>query len=172
MAVAPTCGEAWRNRRRWKMGRSIICGVDGSPDSQAALKIAAQLAGRLGATLILAHVAEPAYVPYAAAYPFSGTAGPMAATEEVESEAETAARLLERVAVDAGLAGAERRVAIGDPAERLAELADEEDAELVVVGSRGRGALKAAFLGSVSNSLLGIARCPVLVVPLGALGEH
>jgi nucleotide-binding universal stress UspA family protein len=56
----------------------------------------------------------------------------------------------------------------GYPAERLADLADEEGAELIVVGSRGRGAFKAAFLGSVSTSLIGVARCPVLVVPPGA----
>ena len=36
---------------------------------------------------------------------------------------------------------------------------------MIVVGSRGRGAFKAAFLGSVSTSLIGVARCPVLVVP-------
>jgi nucleotide-binding universal stress UspA family protein len=148
--------------------KSIICGIDGSADSQAALKVAAEFAGRLGSTLILAHVAEPAYVPYAAAYPFGGTSGPIAVAKEVQSEEEAAARLLELVAVDAGLADAQRRVAIGHPAERLAELADEEDAELIVIGSRGQGALKSAFLGSVSYSLVGIARCPVLIVPPGA----
>ena len=150
------------------MGRSIICGVDGSPDSQAALEVAAQLADRLGSTLILAHVAEPEYLPYAAAYPFGGTSGPIAVAKELESEEGAAAQLLELVAVDAGLADAERRVAIGHPAERLAELADKEDAELIVIGSRGQGALKSAFLGSVSYSLVGIARCPVLIVPPGA----
>jgi nucleotide-binding universal stress UspA family protein len=160
------------NEGRWNMGRSIICGIDGSPNSQAALKVAAQLADRLGSTLILAHVGEPAYVPYAAAYPLGGTTGPMAVTEEVESEEEAAARLLRRVAADAGLTDAETRVAIGDPAERLAELADEEDAELVVVGSRGRGAFKAALLGSVSSSLVGLARCPVVIVPPGASEEQ
>jgi nucleotide-binding universal stress UspA family protein len=76
------------------------------------------------------------------------------------------------VGVGAGLADAERRVVVGFPAERLAELADEEDAELIVVGSRGRGAFKAAFLGSVSSSLVGIARCPVLIVPPGAAGAR
>jgi nucleotide-binding universal stress UspA family protein len=150
------------------MGRTIICGVDGSPDSQAALEVAAQLADRLGSALILAHVAEPEYVPYAAAYPVGGTSGPTAVAKDVESEKEAAARLLELVAVDAGLADAERRVAIGQPAEQLAELADEADAELIVIGSRGQGALKSAFLGSVSYSLVGIARCPVLIVPPGA----
>ena len=151
------------------MGGSIVCGVDGSPDSQAALDVAAQLADRLGSTLVLAHVAEPASVAYAAACPL-GTTGPMAVADEAESK-EDSKLLLERVAVAAGLPDAERRTAIGHPAERLAELADEENAELIVVGSRGRGALKSAFLGSVSYSLVGIARCPVLIVPPGASEE-
>jgi nucleotide-binding universal stress UspA family protein len=147
--------------------RSIVCGVDGSADSHVALAFAAQLAKRLGTRLVLAHIAEPAYIPYAAAAPFGGMAEPMALTEEIESQEGAARRLLEQVAVDAGLAEFERRVAVGLPAERLADLADEEDAELIVVGSRGRGAFKAAFLGSVSSSLVGVARCPVLIVPHG-----
>jgi nucleotide-binding universal stress UspA family protein len=147
------------------MGRSIVCGVDGSADSQAAVRVAAEFADRLGSALILAHVAEPAYVAYAAAYPFGGTAGPMATAEAAQSKAEDSERLLERVAVAAGLPDAERRVAIGHPAEQLAELADDENAELIVVGSRGRGALKAAFLGSVSYNLVGVAGRPVLIVP-------
>ena len=59
---------------------------------------------------------------------------------------------------------------LGFPADRLADLADEEAAELVVVGSRGGGPLKAAFLGSVSTDLIAVARCPVLVVPPAAAG--
>jgi nucleotide-binding universal stress UspA family protein len=157
-------------RKEGEMGGSIVCGVDGSPDSQAALDVAAQLTDRLGSTLVLAHVAEPASVAYAAACPLGGTTGPMAVAEEAESK-EDSELLLERVAVAAGLPDAERRTAIGHPAEQLAELADEENAELIVVGSRGRGALKSAFLGSVSYSLVGIARCPVLIVPPGASEE-
>jgi nucleotide-binding universal stress UspA family protein len=172
MAVARARGEAWRDGREMKMGRSIVCGVDGSPDSQAALKVAAQFADRLGSTLILAHITEPAYVPYASAYPFGGVEGPTTMTKETESAEEAGARLLQRVASNAGLVDAERRVAIGHPAERLADLADEEDADLVVVGSRGRGALKAAFLGSVSYNLVGVARCPVLIVPPGVSETH
>jgi nucleotide-binding universal stress UspA family protein len=147
------------------MGGTIVCGVDGSADSLGAVKVAAQFADRLGSRLILAHVAEPVHVAYAASYPLGGFGGPMATAYETESEEEAGARLLEGVAADAGLADAERRVTIGDPAEQLAELAEEEDADLIVVGSRGRGAVKAVLLGSVSHSLIGIARCPVLIVP-------
>ena len=152
------------------MSSAIVCGVDGSHDSRAALDVAARLSDRLGSRLVVAHVAEPAHVPYAAAAPFGGmgVAGPRAVLDEAESQEEAAERLLERVVGSAGLADAERRAAVGLPAERLADLADEEEAELIVVGSRGRGALKSAFLGSVSNSLVGVARCPVLIVPPGA----
>jgi nucleotide-binding universal stress UspA family protein len=150
------------------MSASIVCGVDGSADAQSALEVAARLSTRLGLRLVIAHVAEPGYIPYAAAAPFGGMAGPYAVMEEVESQEEVAERLLEHIVVAAGLTDTERRVGVGVPAERLADLADEEDAELIVVGSRGRGAFKSAFLGSVSNSLVGVARCPVLIVPPGA----
>ena len=149
------------------MSASIVCGVDGSPDAQAALQVAVRLAGQLNLGLVVAHVAEPAFVPYAAAIPFGGVAGGEALLEERESQREFAERLLEQIVVTAGI-DAERRTAVGVPAERLAEIADEVDAELIVVGSRGRGAFKAAFLGSVSNALVGVARCPVLIVPPGA----
>jgi nucleotide-binding universal stress UspA family protein len=149
------------------MRTSIVCGVDGSPDAQAALQVAARLAEQLDLRLVVAHVAEPAYVPYAAAAPFGGTTGRYALIESVESQHEAAERLLEQVLEAADL-DAERRTAVGVPAERLAEIADDVNAELIVVGSRGRGAFKAAFLGSVSNALVGVARCPVLIVPPGA----
>ena len=152
------------------MSASIVCGVDGSPDSQAALEVAAGLSTRLGLRLVIAHVAEPAYIPYAAAAPFGGMVGHHAVMEEAQSEEEAAERLLEHIVVAAGFTDAERRAVVGVPAELLADLADDEDAELIVVGSRGRGAFKSAFLGSVSNSLVGVARCPVLVVPPGATG--
>jgi nucleotide-binding universal stress UspA family protein len=147
---------------------SIVCGVDGSADSQAGLAVAARLAARLGLRLVVAHVQEPDYIPYAAATPFGGAAGREAVREEAESQEEAAELMLEQVVAAAGLSDAERRASVGVPAERLADLADEEDAELIVVGSRGRGAFRSAFLGSVSNSLVGIARCPVLIVPRGA----
>lgn len=149
------------------MSASIVCGVDGSAYSQAALRVAGRLSERLGLKLVVAHVAEPAYIPYAASVPFGGMAGGYALTEEVESREEAAERLVGQIVVDSGL-DVERRALVGVPADRLAALAEDEDAELIVVGSRGRGAFKSAFLGSVSNSLVDVARCPVLIVPPGA----
>jgi nucleotide-binding universal stress UspA family protein len=151
------------------MSGSIVCGVDGSADSQAALGVAARLAERLEARLVLAHVAEVPVAPLAAV----GGMGPRIASQPLtlatrDEQEEAGARLLEQIAAELGLGDADRRVVVGFPAERLADLADDEDADLIVVGSRGRGRFKAAFLGSVSNSLVGVARCPVLIVPPGA----
>lgn len=92
---------------------------------------------------------------------------PLSATAaEREAEGE---RLLDDLAEETGVDRAERRVVTGFPAERLADLADDESAQLIVVGSRGRGPLRSALLGSVSTSLIGLARCPVLVVPPSAV---
>ena len=151
------------------MDTSIVCGVDESADSQAAIGVVASLADRLGARLVLVHVVEVALVPSAAVAGSSGGIAPPPMIPALRDEQEEAgARLLEGIAASMGLDHAEHRVVVGLPAERLADLADDEDAELIVVGSRGRGRFKAAFLGSVSNSLVGIARCPVLIVPPGA----
>lgn len=160
------------HERKDNVQDSIICGVDGSADSLHALRTAANLARRLDARLIAAHVADPtretfAYAGGVGAAASLGRAPVLVGGPEVEREA--AAAILARSVADAGAETAERHVLSGDPAESLADLADEEKAMLIVVGSRGYGAFKAAFLGSVSNSLIGIARCPVLVVPQGAV---
>ena len=63
------------SERRKNMSASIVCGVDGSAYSQAALEVAGRLSERLGLKLLVAHVAEPAYIPYAASVPFGGMAG-------------------------------------------------------------------------------------------------
>ena len=149
------------------MDRSIVCGVDGSPDSQAALAVAIDLATRLQLRLIMANVVEPSHAPYAGVASVGRPAArPLfPATDERE---EAAKELLVELGATMGLEEADRRVVVGYAAERLADLADEEGAEMIVVGSRGRGAFKAAFLGSVSTSLIGVARCPILVVPPGA----
>jgi nucleotide-binding universal stress UspA family protein len=142
---------------------SILCGVDGSDDARVALRAAARLSGHLGVRLVAAHVvqavsAEPG-VGLAPGRPVAGaSAADLAAGRE----------LLDHVLEQEGLEDAERHVVYGFPADCLADLADDEDAQLIVVGSRGRGLWKAALLGSVSTDVIGVARRPVLVVPRGA----
>jgi nucleotide-binding universal stress UspA family protein len=173
--VAPDrLGHAVRTRtKEAEMERSIVCGVDGSPDSRAALSVAARLAEDLGARLVLTTVVEYPQPSYASVGAFSAGAAATMPLAEVQAEQVRAGeRLLDEMAEEARVEAADRRVVSGFAADRLADLADEEDAQLIVVGSRGRGALKAAFLGSVSTSLIGVARRPVLVVPPGATDRH
>ena len=54
---------------------------------------------------------------------------------------------------------------VGDEAELIAETARERDAQLIVMGSRGRTPLSGAFLGSTSQDILHSTPCPVVIVP-------
>ena len=157
------------------MNGSIVCGVDGSSDSRRALDVAAQYARQLGSRLIVVNVI-PVHDPVvpSPSHRYAAMGRPATLTPDMldtspEAEREASQALLEQLVVGAEADGAELRTMLGIPAEQLAELADDVGAELIVVGSRGRGAFRAAFLGSVSNSLIGIARCPVLVVPQGVV---
>ncbi|HVU78296.1 MAG TPA: universal stress protein [Gaiellaceae bacterium] len=142
---------------------SIVCGVDDSREARVALRFAADLAELFGVRLVAAHVVRP---------PAPTLGIGMTAREPVNVPAEallsSGEALLDRILEDEDLSDVERRVALGFPPDRLADLAREEAAELIVVGSRGRGAFKAALLGSFSTRLLAVAGCPVLVVPARA----
>jgi nucleotide-binding universal stress UspA family protein len=57
------------------------------------------------------------------------------------------------------------RASHDSPADTIAQVAEEEDGDLIVCGTRGLGVVKGAFLGSVAQRLLHVAPCPVLVIP-------
>ena len=140
---------------------TVLCGVDGSAHALAAARVADELATWLGARLVLMHVVNPPL-------PVGGPALAPAFTPvaEVEQAARAAARsLLGEVAERIGRPATPTRVEVGPIAVRLEQAAEEEGAELLVVGTRGTGDVHAAFLGSVSGAVLRSARCPVVVVP-------
>ena len=148
----------------------VVCGVDGSPQARKAAIAALALADRLGARLTLAHVSPTRTVlpvdglgagPYPMAYAYS--------EDLAFSDAEDAFIAL---APDIMAASFYREVRLGQPAVVLAEIAAEQDAELIVVGSHGRGAWRSAALGSVSADLTRLAPCPVMIVPDGPLASH
>lgn len=146
-----------------RVQRSIVCGLDGSDGARVALRVAARLANDFGLRLVVAHVVQPQPVTRGP----GPTAGQLAALP-LEALVAGGEALVCRILDEERLDEAERRVVLGFAADRLADLADDEAAELIVVGSRGRRGFKAAWLGSVSADLIGVARCPVLVVPPGA----
>jgi nucleotide-binding universal stress UspA family protein len=82
----------------------------------------------------------------------------------IAEEREDAEGLIERIAVKTG-AHARRRAELGTPHKRIVELCHEETAAFVVLGSRGRGGLKASVLGSTSMYVASNAPCPCVIVP-------
>lgn len=137
---------------------AVVVGVDGSEPSVRALRWAAgQAAARSQPMLVVACWTFPAMLgpsPYQ----------PPIAAEELET---AAAHVIDETAAAAGLgaddgAGWRRAVVPGPPATVLAEMS--RDAELLVVGSRGRGGFKGLLLGSVSHHLAAHADCPVVIV--------
>jgi nucleotide-binding universal stress UspA family protein len=148
--------------------KAIVCGVHGSAESEAALIVAARLADSVGARLVVIHVAEQLHPPYTA-LDATGPAIPAPSPADViEGQVHAGERLLQEMTERANIENAERRVVTGTPAQRLADVAEEEDAAFIVVGARARGASKAAVPGSVSTNLISVARRPVLVVPAPA----
>ena len=139
------------------MQHSIVCGVDGSTSSRSAAQVAARLARTLDLRLVLAYATEnrPTF-PYR---------DPRLGELQRRRAIEDGQRLLEAVAAELPGVVPETRVVFAPPVEGLHDLGAGEGAELMIVGSRGRGRLSAALLGSVSRRLASTADCPVLVVP-------
>ena len=125
------------------MPGTIVCGVDSSDAAEAVAETARWLANGLKSHLVLVH-----------------------ATEEPAAKAD---EVLTSVRVRLSLGGRDDvRLAEGAPAARLMDCVDEEGAELLVVGSRGRGSIRSAVLGSVSRTLATSSSCPVVIVPAGS----
>jgi nucleotide-binding universal stress UspA family protein len=126
---------------------------NGSPESEAALTLARELAARTGASV---HALEVVSIPSVA---YTGIVAP-ALGDTIDTMLNEATGRLER------LSGVEGRAAFGLIGEELAAFGEELD--LLVVGSRGYGPAKRLVLGSTSNYLERHARCPLLVLPRGA----
>lgn len=145
------------------MGGMILVGVDGSAESDEALAHAAEDARRRGARLrVLAVARMPEYwaIPY-------GMSAPLRPPAELDD----AAKAVAQAAVDKLFAARPDLVdglavdvvgATGYPADILVTQAREADQ--LVVGHRGRGALASAILGSVGLSCVLHAPCPVTIV--------
>lgn len=145
------------------MRNRILCAVDESPESSAAVGFATSLARAISAPLVLVHV-----IP--AVQPNEGwiVLGPMAQGDVHELQARArdhADELLER------LSGAredtQTMLLVGDPSAAVLDQVAIEPASAIVVGARGHGRFGRAVLGSVSGRLAAQAPCPVIVVPHG-----
>jgi nucleotide-binding universal stress UspA family protein len=148
------------------MFENIVVGTDGSETASEAVRQAAELAAACGAQLhvVTAYTATPALASVAVA-----SAGQAAIPIDVASLAgdvrAEAERLLDRAADAASSRGAATRchARAGNPADVLVEIAQEERADLLVVGNRGMAGAR-RLLGSVPNRVSHHAPCTVMIV--------
>jgi nucleotide-binding universal stress UspA family protein len=139
----------------------VGCGFDGSPESHRALAWAAELARTASARLRVLSVHErtvPATIAVGGALPVASINAVL--RRQCEDELAQAVS-----ALDADLDVTETLLK-GDPQALLARESGQLD--LLVVGSRGFGPLRAVLLGSVSNGLVRSAESPLVVVPRGS----
>lgn len=136
----------------------ILVAVDGSPSSLEAVRHAVGLVrSGLRATVVLAQVQEEASFLELA-------------TQDSDRIAKAALgagmHLMAPAVVELQAAGVpfEREVALGEPGTTLVDMAERLQCDCIVVGARGMGALRRAFIGSVSQSVLNHSRVPVIVV--------
>jgi nucleotide-binding universal stress UspA family protein len=140
----------------------IVVGTDGSETAREAVRQAADLAKQVGATLDVVSAFEPVsetrlreerqQVPSDVAH----TVGP---TEDVEATLSEAAAAVKADGVDVNTYARE-----GDPADAILDVAEEQKADLIVVGNKGMTGAKRFLLGSVPNKVSHHAPCSVLII--------
>jgi nucleotide-binding universal stress UspA family protein len=143
--------------RRDHMQR-ILVATDGSPASDEAVRFGLELADEYGAKVYLVHVVPELHVMTA-----NGLGLVSAIPRELtDADSESLVRAEEL----AGEAGVWTKSAIlrGDVVDEIVAFGDNLAVDLIVVGSRGHGALANVLLGSVSRGVLGESRRPVAVV--------
>ena len=138
----------------------VIVGVDGSSVSRVAVDWAARDAAMRGTTLRLVHVLTP---PAVMAFPEVPMPPGYLQWQEEEGRAllDTALKTVEEAAGDSRIEVTTEMVA-GPAVPVLADLS--ADAQMMVVGCRGRGAFARGLLGSISTGLVHHAKCPVAII--------
>jgi nucleotide-binding universal stress UspA family protein len=149
----------------------ILVAVDGSEDAAFAARTALNLANKTGSELHVVCVEEmPRFFPTSQSTSFEGQMD--LEFEEFKekmrqhAQADASQCLEEQVQKikEAGGQIAQAHAKFGEPYVEIVNLAEELDAGIVVVGSRGESRVRKALLGSISDSVIRHAHCPVLVV--------
>ena len=147
------------------MASTIIVCVDGS---EVALEAAAAGIEILQPVDVITIVTVVDAIDMSLADDASGMAGPTATVQQLEAERSSAVAageaVLEQAKASLGRVNVETRVVEGRPGEALCRLAKELPARALVMGTRGRGGVRRALLGSVSDHVVRNAPCPVVVI--------
>jgi len=139
--------------------RSIVVGTDGSPTAGEAVRQAAALAGTTGAQLHVVSAAVPVHV-------LAGAAVNAEVLAFAPDPIEIANGVLDEVKTRLDGSGLEVTVHARQlsPADAIIEVAEEQNADLIVVGDRGMQAKRRFLLGSVPNRVSHHAPCSVLII--------
>jgi nucleotide-binding universal stress UspA family protein len=141
------------------MYKSIVVGTDGSATADKALATAIELAAATGASIHLV-------AAYAAPRTASLASAVTTASEPQPDRAAAAESLLARSADGVRSQGVECRTHArpGEPAAVLLDVAEQQNADLIVVGNRGMTGSRRFLLGSVPDKVSHHTRCSVLIV--------
>jgi nucleotide-binding universal stress UspA family protein len=137
----------------------ILIATDGSDSAHEALEFGLDLAAEQDARAFVVHVAPAVDVMPYANFGYVAPSIPHEFDEHDRECLQEAAELAAEKGVDV-----ETALLKGNPADEIVAFADTIDADLIVVGSRGHGAVASALIGSVSRSVLHQTRRPVLIV--------
>ena len=139
------------------MHGTLICAVTDDTESDDAVELGVAVSERLGLRLVLAHVVDGI-----------GALGNGDRGESVTMKADrqAAERRLAELAREHRIAEtAERRVAVGEPAALLAQIATDEAADVIVVGARARGWARRGLESRLAEELESETPVPVLIAP-------
>ena len=142
----------------------VLLAIDGSKESHLATRAAVEVASAAGSELHVLSVLDTAQLLPQTPYPGPETWETSETAEEAEQHAR---RLLSRASEHIEAEGGtvkESHLVVGKPDKEIVGLAGEMEAGLVVLGSRGLGAVGRVLLGSISDSVVRHALCSVLVV--------
>ena len=144
------------------MFRSIVVGTDGSDTAREAVRQAVELAKSVGASIDLVSAYEPVpegrlreerqHIPEDLQWMVNPR-------EDVDATLEAAAKLLA-----AGGVTVKTHAREGDPADAILDVAEEQGADLIVVGNKGMTGAKRFLLGSVPNKVSHHAPCSVMII--------
>ena len=151
---------------------TILLATDGSGEAEFATRTAVDLARMSDSELHVVHVLDAA-PSLALLYPeVTDPEGTEVPDQVLEQDLERRSVQLGREILDSeaervqsvGGKVAQAHLAMGDAPREIVHLAEDLEAGLVVMGSRGRGGIRRALMGSVSDSVVRHAHCPVLIV--------
>lgn len=142
--------------------RKIVVGIEGSGGAKAALKWAIQEAKFRHATIVVATAFSPSWVPVSPDFTYIPVDNFNVEDEVGRMQEHIAHEVLEEVgAAKTDIKYVRKK---GSPADTLIAIAEAEDADMLVVGSRGRGGVRGLLLGSVSHQIAHHGSCPVVIV--------